>query len=105
MVRWQTPDAAIRAALHPPSIGIDYARVPGDRHQTEEYLRDRTMVLAVLGRLPKREMRIVEEYAKGFGYKAIGAKLGLSTTQVWRIHQAARKAVKHRLVELELVAP
>lgn len=100
---WLTVDAAIRAALHPPSIGISYERVQGDRYQAAERQRARTMVLAVLARLPKRERAIVEAYAMGFGYQQIARKMGISTTTVWRSHRAARKAVQRRLVELEII--
>lgn len=105
MAYWPTVDAAIRAAVHPPSIGISYERVQGDRYQVEDRRLARTMVLVQLGKLRKREREIVKRYAVGQGYKQIGLTMGLSTTTVWRAHKAARKAIQRRLVELEIIPP
>lgn len=105
MAYWPTVDAAIRAAIHTPNIGISYDRVQGDQYQRADRRFARTMVLAVLAQLPKREREIVEEYAKGYGYQEIGRKMKLSTTTAWRAHKAARKKVQRRLVEMEIIPP
>lgn len=100
---YPTPDAAIRAALAPPSIGIDYAKVRGDRHEAEMSLVTRSHVLAVLAQLDAREWAVVVAYAHHLSYREIARRMRISDRTVRRVHRPAWERVRRRLVQMEVV--
>lgn len=101
---WPDVHAAIRAAKKGPSVGIDYARVAGDRYQADQFIRAKTLVLAVLGKLPRRERKIIEAYAcTGLGYREIAKMARLSPTHTRRLHLQAVEFVEKRLKAMDLI--
>lgn len=103
MIAYPTPDAAIRAALAPPSIGIDYAKVAGDRHEAEEGILLRSLVQAVLAQLTPQEWAIVVGSAHLLSYREIARRMRLSDRTVRRLHKPAWERVRKRLTELGLI--
>lgn len=87
-------------------MGIDYARVAGDRHEASEVQHERALVLAILGEhLNEREERVVKAYALGASYREIAKLMRVSHTHVRRIHRPAWERVRDRLVSVGLCNP
>lgn len=104
MAYWPDVNTAIRAAKKLPSIGIDYARVAGDRYQSQRFQQARAEVIAVLRQVPKRERTIAEAYAcTGMGYRKIARVARLSPSHVHRLHMAALAIIEPRLRALDLI--
>lgn len=100
---YSTPDAVIRAALAPTSIGIDYAKVAGGRYDAEMHDLLRGHVQGTLAQLSPQEWAIVVASAHLLSYREIARRMGLSDRTVRRLHRPAWERVARRFRQLGLI--